>query len=72
VTDRFYLVPGAELAEGLGNSRAANVVLLGALSSFLDVPAETWLAVIEKRVPPKYVELNRRAFLAGRQAVQAG
>jgi len=70
VTDRFYLVPGADLAEELGNARAANVVLLGALSSFLDVPAETWLAVIEKRVPPRYVELNRQAFLAGRQAVQ--
>ena len=70
VTNRFYLVPGADLAEELGNARAANVVLLGALSSFLDVPAETWLAVIEKRVPPRYVELNRQAFLAGRQAVQ--
>ena len=69
LTDRFYLVPGAELAEKLGNARAANVVLLGALSGFLDLPAETWLAVIEKRVPPKYVELNRQAFLAGREAV---
>ena len=70
VTDRFYLVPGADLAEELGNARAANVVLLGALSSFLDVPAETWLAVIEKRVPPRYLELNRRVFLAGRDAVR--
>ncbi len=69
VTDRFYLVPGAELAEKLGNARAANVVLLGALSSFLDVPADTWLAVIEKRVPSRYVALNRQAFLAGREAV---
>jgi indolepyruvate ferredoxin oxidoreductase beta subunit len=72
VTDRFYLVPGAELAGKLGNARAANVVLLGALSSFLDVPIETWLAVIEKRVPPRYVELNRQAFLAGREAVRGG
>jgi indolepyruvate ferredoxin oxidoreductase, beta subunit len=68
LTDRFYLVPGAELAEELGNARAANVVLLGALSGFLDLPAETWLAVIEKRVPPRYVELNRRPFSpAGRR-----
>lgn len=67
LTERFYLVPGAELAEKLGNARAANVVLLGALSSLLDVPAETWLAVIEKRVPPRYVELNRQAFFAGRE-----
>jgi indolepyruvate ferredoxin oxidoreductase, beta subunit len=72
VTGRFYVVPGAELAEKLGNARAANVVLLGALSGFLDLPVETWLAVIEKRVPPRYVELNRKAFLAGRDAVSAG
>ncbi|MGD2205366.1 MAG: indolepyruvate oxidoreductase subunit beta [Anaerolineae bacterium] len=69
VTDRLYSVPGTAIAQELGNARAANVVLLGALSSFLDVPAETWLQVVEARVPPKYVELNRQAFLKGRQTV---
>lgn len=69
LTDRLYLVPGTAIAQELGNSRAANVVLLGALSTFLDVPAETWLQVIESRVPPKYVALNRQAFLRGCQAV---
>jgi len=69
ITDRFYVVPGAELAEKLGNARAANVVLLGVLSSFFDLPAETWLSVIEKRVPPRYVELNRQAFFAGREVL---
>lgn len=68
LTDRLYLVPGTAIARDLGNVRAANVVLLGALSTFLDVPAETWLEVIEARVPPKYVELNRQAFMRGRQA----
>ena len=69
ITDRFFVVPGAALAEKLGNARAANVVLLGVLSSFFDLPAETWLAVIEKRVPPRYVELNRQAFFAGREVL---
>jgi indolepyruvate ferredoxin oxidoreductase beta subunit len=69
LTGRFYLVPGATIAEELGNARMANVVLLGALSTFLDVPQETWLAVVEARVPARYVELNRRAFLRGRQAI---
>jgi indolepyruvate ferredoxin oxidoreductase beta subunit len=68
LTDRLILVPGTAIARDLGNVRAANVVLLGALSTFLDVPAETWLEVLEARVPPKYVELNRQAFLRGRQA----
>jgi indolepyruvate ferredoxin oxidoreductase, beta subunit len=66
----FHLIPGTALAEEMGNARAGNVVLLGALSTLLDVPAETWLEVIEGRVPPKYVELNRQAFLKGRQAME--
>ncbi len=67
LTERFRLVPGTAIAEELGNIRTANVVLLGALSSLLDIPVKTWLGVIEKRVPPKYVDLNREAFLRGRR-----
>ena len=70
LTERFHLVPGTAIAEELGNVRAANVVLLGALSSLLEVQSETWLAVIERRVPPKYAELNRQAFLRGREEME--
>ena len=69
LTERLHVVPGTAIARDLGNARAANVVLIGALSTFLEIPTETWLGVIEARVPPKYVELNRQAFLRGRQAV---
>jgi indolepyruvate ferredoxin oxidoreductase, beta subunit len=77
VTDRVAYVDGAAIAATLGNVRAANVVLLGALSALMErgslggpaLTAETWLGVIEERVPARYVELNRRAFQAGRQAV---
>jgi indolepyruvate ferredoxin oxidoreductase beta subunit len=68
----LHVVPGTAIAQELGNARAANVVLLGALSMFLEIPEETWLQVIEARVPPKYVELNREAFVRGRQAVAEG
>ena len=62
-------VKGMDIAEELGNARVANVVLLGALSSLLDVPESTWLEVIEQRVPARYMELNRQAFRRGREAV---
>jgi indolepyruvate ferredoxin oxidoreductase beta subunit len=68
ITDRFRLVPGTTIAQELGNARTANVVLLGAISSFLDVPEEIWLRVIEARVP-RFVDLNRQAFWRGREAV---
>ena len=70
VTGDVRWVDGMTIAEELGNVRAANVVLLGALSSLLDVPESIWLEVIEKRVPARYVELNRSAFRRGRDSHQ--
>ncbi len=69
VTKNVHWVKGVEIAEGLGNAKAANVVLLGALSKILEHEAEPWLKVIEARVPPKFLALNRKAFQAGRDAV---
>lgn len=63
----YYIIPALAKAQELGTERATNVVLLGALSTHLEVPGEHWLAVIEQRVPKKYVELNRKAFAAGRE-----
>jgi indolepyruvate ferredoxin oxidoreductase beta subunit len=63
----YYVVPALAKAQELGTERATNVVLLGALSRHLTLPEKHWLEVIEKRVPRKYVDLNRRAFAAGRQ-----
>lgn len=65
-TGEYHIVPALSKAEELGTERATNVVLVGALSRFLDVPEDVWLKVIERRVPAKYLELNRRAFAAGR------
>jgi len=67
MTDDFHLVPTLTLAKEAGNARAHNVVLLGALSTFIeDVPSDIWLEVVEDRVPKSYIEVNRRAFQAGR------
>jgi len=66
VTDDVHFVPGVELAGELGNARASNVVMLGALSKSLDIDLDIWLEVIAERVSEKYVELNHQAFLKGR------
>lgn len=58
------------LAEQAGSAKAVNVVLVGVLSRSMDIPEENWLRAIEETVPLKFAELNRRAFLLGRQ-VQA-
>lgn len=72
VTERIHWVKGIEIAESLGNARAANVVLLGALSALLDLDEHSWEEVLQMRIPPKYLDLNRKAFQAGRVAILGG
>jgi indolepyruvate ferredoxin oxidoreductase beta subunit len=55
----------------LGNHQAANVVLLGALSALLGIPAEVWPQVLQNRIPERALELNQRAFNAGRNVSMA-
>lgn len=54
-----------EVAEECGSSKAVNVVLLGAASKSLPFSEEQWIKVIEENVKPKFVELNREAFIKG-------
>lgn len=67
VADRVLLLDAVSIAENLGNRRTANSVLLGALSTLLEVDPEHWLEVILSKVPQQHKEVNRKAFLAGRE-----
>jgi len=67
---RLNLIPAAELAERAGNARAANTVLLGALSRHLDLPAEAWQSALESCLRPRLLEVNRQAFELGRKAAK--
>ena len=64
---RVCWVDGLQLAEQAGNSKTANVAILGALSALLDTPPETWLEAVQAHVPPKAVQVNRTAFMLGRE-----
>jgi indolepyruvate ferredoxin oxidoreductase, beta subunit len=61
----FLLVDGQKLATQAGNPRAANTVLLGAVSKRLDIAEEFWLKALEKMVPKKALEINVKAFQLG-------
>ena len=56
------------LAEQAGSSKAVNIVLMGRLSHYFDLPAEAWDAALAAVVPPKFLALNRKAFALGRDA----
>lgn len=63
------LVPAVSIARSCGNAKCANVVLVGALSAMLDIPADIWERIVAGRVPEHTVEANLAALAAGRSFV---
>jgi indolepyruvate ferredoxin oxidoreductase beta subunit len=63
----FKLLDGQKLAREAGNVRVANTVLLGAVSKRLAIAEEFWMKALEKMVPPKAIEVNKKAFMMGRE-----
>ena len=59
------LINATEIATSLGNYRAANIVLLGAIADAAGIPMDSWMAVIRQHLPPKILELNINAFENG-------
>ncbi len=62
---QVLVVNATEKAIELGNYRAANVVVLGTLAAHLDLSRAAWEETLEERIPPRLLELNRKAFAAG-------
>ena len=60
-----YTVDGGKVARDLGNSKVLNSVVLGLAAKYIGFSEDEWLAVIEKTVPLKTVEINKAAFRAG-------
>lgn len=62
---KVFTINAMEEAIRLGNSKAFNVIVLGMAAKHMDFDKEDWLETIEKTVPPKTVEINKKAFLTG-------
>ena len=67
VFPRLVYVDAVAEARSLGDPRAANLVVLGAMSTALDLPLENWEAAIRESVKTRHAELNLRAFRRGRE-----
>ena len=62
---KVYKIDAMKEALALGNSKVFNIIVLGMAAKHMDFPREAWLRVIENTVPPKTVEINKKAFLLG-------
>ena len=60
-----YSIDAMNEAKKLGNQRVFNNIVLGLAARHMDFTKEQWLKVIEEKVPPKTVEINKKAFLTG-------
>lgn len=62
---RVSKVDAMEEAKKLGNSKVFNIIVLGRAAKYMEFSEEEWLKVIEETVPPKTVEMNKKAFRIG-------
>jgi indolepyruvate ferredoxin oxidoreductase, beta subunit len=62
---RLIYLDAVAAAEAIGNTRCSNLVIIGAISTGLALPAEAWHEAIRQSVKPKFVDINLRAFETG-------
>jgi len=63
-----YSIDGQKAAIELGNSKVLNSVVLGYAAKYIGFDKEIWLDVVEGTVPPKTIEINKKAFMLGYEA----
>jgi indolepyruvate ferredoxin oxidoreductase beta subunit len=61
----LIIIDALSKAVECGSAKAANTVLLGVLAAGMDIDKDIWLECLEETVPPKTVDINKRAFNVG-------
>ena len=61
------VVPAITIAEELGNTRTANVVLLGSYARTSGISKKEWIEVLRETVPARFIDVNIQAFERGYQ-----
>lgn len=62
---KVYAMNATEYAAKLGNVKATNIVLLGALVRQMGLETIDWESIIRKSVKERFVDLNLKAFQIG-------
>lgn len=66
---KSIIVKGEDMAKKIGNPKVINVIFLGVLSNFLDLPVNVYEEVLKESLKPKLVDINLKAFAEGRKLV---
>jgi len=62
------MVDAVSIAQDAGSILAQNIVMIGAASHYMPLSKETLIDAVTKLVPPKTVDINKKAFEMGRDA----
>jgi len=65
-----FPVDAFDIAQSIGETRAVNMVLVGALSVFIPLQESIFMQAIEKRIPNKIRKVNIEAFLKGKEIMK--
>ena len=60
-------IDALSLAREAGFEKSVNIVLMGRLSKYFDIPEEKWIEALRQTVKPATFETNRIAFELGRK-----
>ena len=52
-------------AVAAGSAKAVNIVLMGRFAARTGIAKEKWIAALEKTIPAKFLEMNKKAFELG-------
>jgi len=66
----IFPIDAFEIAKSAGETRAVNMVLVGALSSLLPLDEKVFLDAITERIPEKIRNVNTQAFLKGKETLR--
>lgn len=58
-------IEATKIAKDAGNIQVSNVLMLGALSKYLDIKNETWDKVINEVIKEQFIKLNMEIFKLG-------
>ena len=56
-----------EVARKVGEMRAVNIAMVGAMSTYIEIDEQVFLDVMNERIPERFREANINAFLEGRK-----
>jgi len=63
--ENSYFLDALEIAKKAGSVKTVNSVLIGRMARDSEIKKTTWLQALEKTAPPKFIDINIKAFEAG-------